>query len=95
MRILSWIVRILAVLLLLRMLLRYFFRPKSAEARGRRGPRAAPKAPERLGGELVRDPQCGTYVPKSRAIVLGSGVGALYFCSTNCRDAYAKNARFR
>ena len=89
MRILLWIVRALAVLLLLRMLLRLLFGARRPMSRPPGG--GAPgKPPERLGGELVRDPQCGTYIPKSRALVTGSGDTALYFCSTDCRDTYEK-----
>jgi uncharacterized protein len=60
------------------------------------GPRPPQRAsrpaspPERAGGTLVRDPQCGTYVPESRAIRVGSGDRTLYFCSTTCRDAYER-----
>jgi YHS domain-containing protein len=36
----------------------------------------------------VRDPQCGTYLPQTRAIRVGSGSDAQYFCSAACRDAY-------
>jgi uncharacterized protein len=88
-RILFWIVRALAVLLLVRMLLRALFgsRPPATRASGGAG---RPHTPERIGGELVRDPQCGTYIPKARAIVSGSGDAALYFCSTQCRDEFAK-----
>jgi len=45
--------------------------------------------PERLGGELVRDPNCGTYIPKANALIVGSGANTQYFCSRECRDAYA------
>ena len=83
---LIWIVRVLVLLIILRILLRMLFGP------GRRpgSPRPAPRAPERLGGELVRDPQCGTFIPKARAIVSGSGADAKYFCSVECRDQYEK-----
>jgi YHS domain-containing protein len=37
---------------------------------------------------LVRDPICGVYVVPSRAIALGRGAGAQYFCSKRCRDQY-------
>jgi uncharacterized protein len=87
-RIIIWIVRILAVLLLVRMILSALFgarRKKSTS--GSRGPGPAQ---ERLGGELVRDPNCGTYVPKARAVISGSGDAALYFCSATCCDAYEK-----
>lgn len=89
MRIILWIVRALAILILLRLVLRMIFGSRTP-ARGQQDPRSRPKAPERLGGELVRDPNCGTYIPKARAIVVGSGDAAVYFCSNECREAYDK-----
>jgi uncharacterized protein len=59
--------------------------------RGGRSMSGAPRSPqnvERSGGTLVRDPQCGTYVPENRAIQVIAGDKTLYFCSTTCRDAY-------
>lgn len=41
-----------------------------------------------MGGELKRDPVCGTYIAASasvRKIVKGE---TLYFCSPECRDKY-------
>ena len=92
MRILFWIVRALAILLLIRIIFRGLFgsRPSAARTQGGPVPGAGPRAQERIGGELVRDPNCGTYIPKARALVVGSGDAAEYFCSTECRDAYAK-----
>ena len=88
-RILLWIIRALAILLLVRMILAPFLtRRRNPQASP--GPRGSGSAPERQGGDLVRDPNCGTYVPKSRAIVIGSGDAARYFCSEKCRDEYAK-----
>lgn len=84
-RILAWVVRALAILLLLRMVLRMLFGDRRPQKRPA-GPQS--RNPERLGGELVRDPQCGTYIPKTSAIVSGSGEAVQYFCSTTCRDAY-------
>jgi YHS domain-containing protein len=91
-RILFWIVRALAILLLIRIILRSLFgsRRPAARAQGAPGPGGRPQAQERIGGELVRDPNCGTYIPKARALVVGSGDAAQYFCSTECREAYAK-----
>lgn len=81
--ILLWILRVLVVLFVMRLLLRAVVpRRVGAPARSRQTRR------ERIGGELVRDPQCGTYVPKARAVVSGTGSKALYFCSTTCRDKY-------
>jgi hypothetical protein len=87
-RILFWIVRILAILVLLRIVLRMIFGPRAVRTRPG-GPQARPKSPERLGGELVRCVKCGTYTPKTRALVKGSGDTAIYFCSETCRDAYS------
>jgi len=81
-----WVLRALIILLVLRFVLQLVFgSAKPAQRRKRRHD----KAPERLGGELVRDPQCGTFVPKTRAIAVGSGPETKYFCSTTCRDKYA------
>ena len=83
MRFLPWIFRILLILLVIRYVLRLLFPP-------RRKPVAANRRPlERLGGELVRDPNCGTYVAKEKAIAAGSSADPMYFCSAACRDAYA------
>ncbi len=93
MGILIWIIRILGLLLLLRLALRLLFPNRSA------GPRAgAPRGPRpsgqdvKQGGELVRDPNCGTFVPKARAIAVSAGDDTQYFCSVTCRDAYRAKA---
>ncbi|OYV97325.1 MAG: hypothetical protein B7X11_06520, partial [Acidobacteria bacterium 37-65-4] len=52
-------------------------------------PFARQPQPERVGGQLVRDPQCGTYVPESSAITVTREGETLHFCSDTCRDAYA------
>ena len=88
---LGWFVRILVLLILLRFVLRLLFPNRGST--GRQVPR---KTPERIGGELVRDPCCGTYIPKASALTLSTGGTVHYFCSTKCRDAYAvgSGARF-
>ena len=96
MAILIWIIRVLALLLLLRIVLNFFFGRQPATAQGaRRGPfqqRGPAAGSSKEGGELVRDPQCGTYVPKARAIAASVGSQTSYFCSTTCRDAYLSKA---
>jgi YHS domain-containing protein len=82
---LIWIARVLILLLIIRFVLRLLF--GAAFARRSAAPR---RVSERSGGELVRDPNCGTYVPKSRAIASGSGSDVKYFCSPECRDAFNK-----
>jgi hypothetical protein len=90
-RFLIWFIRALFVLLVVRMVLRLFVpsRPPQASRGPARGPAGGGRTPEVVGGELVRDPQCGTYVPKARALTVGTGEKILYFCSAACRDAYS------
>jgi len=40
------------------------------------------------GGELKRDPICGTYVPSSTPHRKTSGSSVMYFCSADCRDKF-------
>ena len=54
----------------------------------------------RLGGAeperpdpLVKDPFCGTYVVRSRAIRRESGGEALHFCSAECAARFARGDR--
>ena len=42
-----------------------------------------------MGGELKKDPICGTYVSTSTAVKKTAGRGEIvYFCSTTCRDKF-------
>ena len=85
---LSWVVRVVFVIIVVRFVMRAFGGAVRRPA-GRRRPGPGPQQPlERAGGNLVQDPQCGTYIPMSRAIRLGLGEHAQYFCSTSCRDQY-------
>ena len=79
------ILRVLVPLLLflfLRSILRGLFAPSGPRERSR----PVPKVPE--GGELKKDPVCGTYVSTVASLsekVRGEWV---YFCSEECRDRY-------
>jgi YHS domain-containing protein len=54
--------------------------------RGQGGPGA--QVPQR-GVQMVRDPVCGTFIVRSRALSLsGAGGTTVYFCSSECRDKY-------
>ena len=77
-----WAFRIILILLIIRFLLNLFTRRPAARAR-----RPA-RSQERLGGALVRDPHCGTYIPQTHAIAVGRGTSTVYFCSSGCRDAW-------
>jgi YHS domain-containing protein len=55
-------------------------------------PPAPPPEKTSRGEEMVRDPECGTYVPRSDAVKLQSKGATHYFCSTDCRDKYQKRS---
>ncbi len=55
-------------------------------AEGLQGPQA-PKAPPAV--PLVRDPVCGPFVVPSKALSAGTGSQTRFFCSEQCRRAYA------
>jgi YHS domain-containing protein len=38
--------------------------------------------------ELVKDPVCGTYVVRSRAVTRDDGGSPRFFCSTDCARRY-------
>lgn len=78
----NWIIRFLALAVVVRMILRALF------GRGQARARQAPRKVERVGGTLERDPHCGTYIPRTGALTARVGGKTLYFCSTSCRDAH-------
>jgi uncharacterized protein len=43
---------------------------------------------EEVGEEMVQDPVCGCYLPKSQALSLSSRGKRLYFCSEGCFQKY-------
>lgn len=51
------------------------------------------KRPEESGGEMVQDPVCETYIPKSRAIEKKVNGQMVYFCSQQCVDAFEQKRR--
>ena len=81
------ILRLLVPLLLflvLRSVLRSLFTPSTtAPDRAREAP---PKVP--AGGELRKDPVCGTYVSVLAGVREKVKGETVYFCSTDCRDRY-------
>lgn len=52
------------------------------------GSNAAPRPPVSPGGELKRDPICGTYVSTATAVRKTAGGETVYFCSPECRDKF-------
>jgi YHS domain-containing protein len=49
-------------------------------------PSGASSAPS--GGELKKDPVCGTFISTASAFQKYSGGQTYYFCSTECRDKF-------
>ena len=49
-------------------------------------PRQAPK--EQSGGELKKDPVCGTFISASTQIQKRIGDTTYYFCSPECREKF-------
>ena len=55
----------------------------------RRRPLSRPTAPPRISSdELVKDPVCGTYIVRSRAVGRRTVEGPPYFCSTECAGRF-------
>lgn len=86
MGLLVWLLRVLLITMIIRVVLGFFSQLSAPRSRPASGP--APRPKERAGGTLVRDPQCGTYIPAARALSAGSGTTVQYFCSEDCRRAY-------
>ena len=87
MRVLSWLLRFIILTILINMVIRFFMSKRRASPSMPGGGRTS-RVRERQGGTLVRDPQCGTYIPRSNALQLGNGDAAHYFCSDGCRAAW-------
>lgn len=85
---LLWIVRILILLLIIRFVVGLF----TGKGRQRHPAQQAKKPRARVGGKLVQDPQCGTYVPQDKAIVVTAHGATQYFCSAKCRDEWTSRA---
>ncbi|MEO7142600.1 MAG: YHS domain-containing protein [Bryobacteraceae bacterium] len=46
-----------------------------------------------LGGELKKDPECGTYIAVATSIKKTVGGETYHFCSTECRDKFVARLR--
>lgn len=90
----GWIGRFLLIMFVVRMVLR-LFTPAPARGGPAPGPRPAgpfgarQPQPERVGGQLVRCAQCGTYVPAATAINAPHAGAIIHFCSDKCRQEFA------
>jgi len=83
-----WVLNIIVLLLLLRLALRFvvgLMRGLSEPSDGAASGRPA-GGPARIAGELVKDPVCGTYIPRDSAIAARVAGETRYYCSVTCRD---------
>jgi YHS domain-containing protein len=63
---------------------------KEQSTAGRPQPGPPPRPPAAtVGGELKRDPVCGTFVPATTTFRKTVNGQLQYFCSAECRDKYA------
>jgi YHS domain-containing protein len=92
MPLISWLLRALLIILLVRAVWR-FVQGVLQGARGAGGPRRVPREPTAV--PLVRDPVCGTYLPKERALRQLAGREVHYFCSETCRERWLEAQRGR
>ncbi|MEO8593343.1 MAG: hypothetical protein ABI759_08475 [Candidatus Solibacter sp.] len=72
---------------LVRSVLRELFRKNRNVTRQPAQPPAAPP-PVFAGGELKKDPVCGTYVSAGASVTRTVNGELLHFCSQECRDKY-------
>ena len=56
------------------------------------GPRQqkSPREKSQHGEDMVRDPQCGMFLPKQDAVAASIRGQQHWFCSAECRDSYRK-----
>jgi YHS domain-containing protein len=73
----------LLLFLLLRSIVRSFLSNR------RRAPSAPRQTPIQSGGELKKDPVCGTYVSVAASFTRNINGQVVHFCSKECRDRYS------
>ena len=75
-------------LLLLALLFFLAYTAYNAVVRSLQGRKTLPKDKSPEGEEMVRDPQCGTFVPRSMALEKSIKGEKHFFCSASCRDMF-------
>jgi YHS domain-containing protein len=76
----------LILFLFVRSILKHLFQAGRDAARQREQPREQPAVV--AGGELKKDPVCGTYVSTSLGVTRKVHGELVYFCSKECRDKF-------
>lgn len=49
---------------------------------------SSPKVSDEVHEELVQDPVCGLYFPKSEALLVKRGGQEVHFCSDKCKNLF-------
>jgi len=80
---LAWLLRLLLIVLIVRAIWRFAIGLLRGAASVDQA-RVQPGQPV----PLVKDPICGTYVVRGRALAASSGDTLHYFCSERCRDQF-------
>jgi len=83
---LGWLLRLLLIVLVLRALWRFV--AGLMEGARQVPPRQA--GPGAAAVPLVKDPVCGTYVVRAKALTAGTGSDTRHFCSEACRDRWLR-----
>ena len=85
----GWLLRLILLIIIIRMAWRFL----NAIIEGATDPRRRGAPPPEKSVPLVRDPVCGTYVVRARALTSGQGDGMQFFCSERCRTEYRSQHR--
>lgn len=84
----GWLVRLLLFVIVVGSLVRAVWRLLVGVVDGAAGQTRRRPRREVESVPLVKDPVCGTYVPKSGGLTARRGERTEYFCSERCRDEY-------
>jgi len=80
----GWLLRFILLLIVIRLVWRFV----AGMIEGARPPARVSRGGQGSAVPLVRDPVCGTYVVRDRALTSGSGANQHFFCSDRCRDEW-------
>jgi YHS domain-containing protein len=89
----TWIIRLLLLLLLVLFLVRLAWRFLENVVEGASGAGRRRSGVPNRGARMVRDPVCGTFVVQSRALTAASGGETAWFCSEECRREWQRQHR--
>jgi YHS domain-containing protein len=83
----GWLVRFILFSILITLVVRAVMKFFGGVVEGASGPRrtSIPAA-----AKMVKDPVCGTYVVKERALVASRGDETAWFCSPECQQAWQR-----